>query len=119
MSDNLQVHVSDDVQRLVVSHPRILENELVDIDSTIDSICYRICMLIRHLHLPSVQLCRFSLPVHHTKTLRDLATFTYLLKVLDQMTRLFILSFYLVHLDDLVRVFVLTHRVLQSWLANS
>ena len=118
MAYNLLVHVPYDFQGLVVSEPTVLQDDLIDITSTTDAIGNCICVFIGHLDLASIELRWLSFPMDHAEALRDLSSMGHLLVILHQVTCLVVLIEYLVQLYDLIGVLVLSHRVVEGFLAN-
>ena len=75
-------------------------------------------MLIGHLDLASIELRWLSFPMDHAEAFRDLTSMGHLLVVLHQMTCLIVLIEYFVQLNDLIGILVLSHRVVEGFLAN-
>ena len=81
------VHVPDDVNGLVVAETHVLENYVVDVASTVHTLCNSSCVFISDLDISWSDLVRFSLPVCVAEAFRDLTPIVDVLEVLHEVTR--------------------------------
>ena len=96
MSHDVLIHVADDVNRLLISEPDVIEDNLVDEPRPSQRVSNSVGMPVGDQDLPSIQLIRFCFPVNHAEALRDLAFIIHLLVVLYQVARAIIFALNLV-----------------------